>query len=662
MSFHDLPLWTKVLIVPLAGIASGVLIAASIWLAATETESTLAQVANQALPTTAASARLLDAVDTVHSMAMRAVIWQQAGLPQATMDTLSQDIARDAQALRVNAAAMAAEHAGDADASQLKSIAAKAADYVKQLGEAMDLISDPAIAIGYFRRIDTTFSALRGEISTLSASRRAVEADAIQAARGSSHALLVRSYWIVSGAAVLMLILLPAVMLAISRPVRALTRAMSELATGNMAVEIAGQEHRDELGGMARAVLVFKEHMIRGAALAAEQENERNRNEAEKRVALINMASTIEAATAAALQQIGERTTSMASTADAMSASAARTGASAQEANAAATQALAIAQSVASAAEQLAASIREIGAQAGQSTTAVNRAVTAGSDTRATITALNEEVDRIGAVADMIGDIAAKTNLLALNATIEAARAGEAGKGFAVVASEVKALATQTGRSTEEIARHIGLVRSATEASVAAVTRIDQTIGEISAIAGAVAAAVKQQDAATAEIARNIAAAADAANTMNGRTSEVSAEAAGTGQHASELRDDTVTLNRAVEDLRNSVIEVVRTSTSDVERRQAARIPVDLPARLTITGQAERSVRVGDISAGGARIDGAGDVAIGTPGTLRLDGIAAPLPFTVRATGRGSLHVAFEAGSAPLVQSLIERLGLRQAA
>src|SRR6185437_10103657 len=118
---------------------------------------------------------------------------------------------------------------------------------------------------------------------------------------------------------------------------------------------------------------------------------------------------------------------------------------------------------------------------------------------------LNERVAEIGAVAEIIGEIAAKTNLLALNATIEAARAGDAGKGFAVVASEVKSLAMQTARSTEEIARHIGQVRSATGASVAAVARIAQTITEISTIAGSIAAAVKQQDAATAEIARNVA-------------------------------------------------------------------------------------------------------------------------------------------------------------
>jgi len=58
----------------------------------------------------------------------------------------------------------------------------------------------------------------------------------------------------------------------------------------------------------------------------------------------------------------------------------------------------------------------------------VARAVEAGRETRSTIEALNEKVGRIGAVADIIGEIAARTNLLALNATIEAARAGDAGR------------------------------------------------------------------------------------------------------------------------------------------------------------------------------------------------------------------------------------------
>jgi methyl-accepting chemotaxis protein len=234
------------------------------------------------------------------------------------------------------------------------------------------------------------------------------------------------------------------------------------LRAGDLDSPIPDANRHDEVGEMARAVLTFKEHMIRENALAVEQETVRQQAQTDlRRAALVGMANTVEAETGSALEGIGARTVAMAKTADAMSASATRTGASAQDAATAAAQALANAQTVASAAEQLSASIREISSQVSQSTAVVSRAVEAGSEARATIEALNQEVERIGAVADMIGEIASKTNLLALNATIEAARAGDAGRGFAVVASEVKALATQTAHSTQEIARHIGQVRSA---------------------------------------------------------------------------------------------------------------------------------------------------------------------------------------------------------
>ena len=287
----------------------------------------------------------------------------------------------------------------------------------------------------------------------------------------------------------------------------------------------------------------------------------------------------------------------------------------------------------------------------------------AGTETRSTIVALNQEVERIGAVADMIAEIAARTNLLALNATIEAARAGDAGRGFAVVASEVKALAMQTARSTEEIARHIGQVRSATGASVAAVARIDQTIGEISAIAESIAAAVKQQDAATAEIARSVAETASAANEMTSRTNEVSNEAAGTGRHAADLRDNTMALNHAVDELRHSVIEVVRTSTAEVDRRQTGRRSVDLAAHLSVDGE-EHLARVVDLSEGGASVRDAPDLPVGARGVLRLDGVVVPLPCIVRGAEGGALHLAIEPdeAAAAALRLTLERLSLRQAA
>ena len=432
----------------------------------------------------------------------------------------------------------------------------------------------------------------------------------------------------------------------IGRSLGALKVAMEQLAGGMLSVVIPGTDRRDEVGDMAGAVLVFRQHMETAARLSGEKDAEQRRTDAEKLAALTGMADKIETETGTALQLIGERTTALAHTASGMAESAARTGTMARDAATAAGHALTTAQTVASAAEQLAASIQEIGGQVGHSTVAVAEAVAASEDTRTTISALNEHVGEIGQVADIIREIASRTNLLALNATIEAARAGEAGRGFAVVASEVKQLATQTARSTEEITRRIVEVRTATGASVAAVARIEQTIAEINSIAGSIAAAVQQQGAATAEIARNVGETAVAANVMTGRTEDVSAEAVRTGEHAASVDRDTSALAIAVGDLRRTVIKVVRTSSAEVDRRASERYLVDLSCRMTAASGLSQSVRVTDLSIGGACIRDAQAMRDGERGTLDAPGVGFPLPFRVRRTDGGALHVAFELNAA----------------
>ncbi len=399
----------------------------------------------------------------------------------------------------------------------------------------------------------------------------------------------------------------------ITRSLGALRLMMAKLAAGERGAEIPGIGRSDEVGEMAAAVLIFSQGLTKMEQLAAEQEALRERTTAEKQAALNKMANAIEDETRSAMELVAKRTGAMATAAADMAASAGRTGVSAGKAARSSSQALTTVQAVAGAAEELASSIREISSQVVQSTSVVGRAVAAGSETRAAIEALNQQVTQIGSVAEMIGEIAARTNLLALNATIEAARAGDAGKGFAVVASEVKALANQTARSTAEITKHIGEVRAATTASVNAVARIERTIGEMDTIAGSIAAAVEEQGAATAEIARNVAQTASATEEMTARNNEVSEEATQTGQRAGAVLADITTLDATVEDMKKSVVRAMRTSLQEVDRRTTARHALNLPCRLIIGGQTHPA-RLADLSEGGARALGVPPMQIGANG------------------------------------------------
>jgi methyl-accepting chemotaxis protein len=81
---------------------------------------------------------------------------------------------------------------------------------------------------------------------------------------------------------------------------------------------------------------------------------------------------------------------------------------------------------------------------------------------------LGKKSQEIGAVLDIVSELAEQTNILAINATIEAAGAGESGKRFAVVADEIRKLADRVGGSTKEIRTLIDDVRSAVHTTVMA--------------------------------------------------------------------------------------------------------------------------------------------------------------------------------------------------
>jgi methyl-accepting chemotaxis protein len=320
----------------------------------------------------------------------------------------------------------------------------------------------------------------------------------------------------------------------VSRPIAAMTEAMRRLAGRDMKAEIIGLGRGDEIGHMAEAVQVFKESMIQADRLGAEQEIERHVKE-QRAQRLDSLTNGFEAKVAQLVEALSSASTEMEASAQSLSATAEQTNQQSMVVASAAEEASANVQTVATAAEELSSSIGEIGRQVELSTRIAKKAVEDANRTDRVVQGLAASAQQIGEVVRLIQAIAGQTNLLALNATIEAARAGDAGKGFAVVASEVKALATQTGKATEEISTQIGRIQDTTKQAVEAIQGIGATIGEVSQIAAAIAAAVEEQSTATQEIARNVQQAAHGTHQVTSNIVGVKQAVTTTGSAATQV-------------------------------------------------------------------------------------------------------------------------------
>jgi len=329
----------------------------------------------------------------------------------------------------------------------------------------------------------------------------------------------------------------------IAGPIERMTNVMGNLADGQLDVAIRGADRKDEIGGMARAVEVFKQNAVEQRALQ-EKDEELQRQERERHKEIEKLAQQFDEKMKIGLAIVSRSVAEVMETSSTMAGNAVETGALSQDASTAIEEASANIQTVSSASTELSSSIEEISRQMSQASEVSRAAVTEVEQVNSRVNALNEAAVSIGQVVQIISDIAEQTNLLALNATIESARAGEAGKGFAVVASEVKNLANQTGQATNEISQKIDEIQRETGSAAEAVLGIGETIRRIDELTAVVAAAVEQQGAATNEIARNVDEAAQGTNQVSNVVLSVAQAADETGRLAEGQKETVCDLEK----------------------------------------------------------------------------------------------------------------------
>src|SRR5262249_24263998 len=266
----------------------------------------------------------------------------------------------------------------------------------------------------------------------------------------------------------------------VSHPLKQLAGIMRKIAQGQLDVSIDGLKRSDEVGTIARSVLVFRDNTAALKVAEQEREQARAQSQAEKREVIEQFAHNFEQKVLTVATALAQSATELDHFARSMSDAAEESGRYARAAAAVAEENSATAQTVSTAIEELSTSMQDIDRQLANAAKVVTEATRRADAAAAHADGLNPAMNDIEKVTAMIHAIAGQTNLLAPDAAIEAARAGESGRGFAIVAQEVKTLAARTTQAltsiqdrTGAVVGLIGRVREATLSISAAIVQVE---------------------------------------------------------------------------------------------------------------------------------------------------------------------------------------------